>query len=90
LLKVESDGVTKLEHLKAASRRIEVPELKYNDPDDEIKYILEHFYELKHSKGEKIRYLELKAYSEILALNLQPFEVELIMTIDRIFENSVH
>lgn len=89
-MRVEADGATKLEHLKQVAKRVAVPELDYPEPDESVDYILEHFYQLKKAKGEKISFTELRCYSELLALNLQPFEVKLIMDIDRIFENSVY
>ncbi len=84
------DGATKLEHLKQVSSRVTVPELDYDEPDDEAQYLLSHFYSVKSSAGVKIAYTELKHYSELMALNLKPFECEVIMGIDRIFEASIH
>lgn len=76
--------------MKAASKRVHVPELDFDEPDREIIYILDHFYEVKQAAGVKISYTELKNYSEIMAFNLQPFENELIMRIDGIFEASIN
>ncbi len=90
MLKVENDGATKLEHLESVAKRVHVPELEYPAPHQDSVYILNHFYQLKKSKGEKIDFTEISHYSELMALNLQPFEVSMIMDIDRIFENSVN
>lgn len=84
------DGATKLEHLQSVSARVRVPELEYDDPDEECEYLLNHFYSVKESRGVKISYTELKSFSEMLGLNLQPFETEVIMRIDKIFEVSVN
>ena len=84
------DGASRLEHLKTVSARVAVPELDYEEPDDESRYLLGHFYSVKSSAGVKIAYTELKNYSELMALNLQPFECEVIMGIDRIFEASIN
>jgi len=84
------DGATKLEHLRAVGARVKVPELDYPEPDDDAVYLLNHFYSLKQSAGVKIGFTEMKDYSRLMALNLQPFEVEIIMNIDRIFEASIH
>lgn len=89
-MKTGKDGTTKLEHLKAAAKRVKVPELDYPEPDESVEYLLDHFYQLKQCKGQKISYSELKCYSDMMALNLQPFEVELIMTIDRMFERLIY
>lgn len=83
------DGSTKLDNLRAASRRVHVPELNYPLPDSDAEYLLEHFYSLKARVGDRISYTEIKSYSELMALNLQPFEVEAITGVDRIFDRSI-
>ena len=84
------DGATKIEHLRAISGRVSVPELDYPEPHEDAIYLLNHFYSVKRSAGVKIEYTELKHYSDLLALDLQPFEVEVIIRIDNIFEVSVN
>ena len=84
------DGATKLEHLQAAAARVSVPELNYSEPDREAIYLLEHFYSIKPCAGVKITFTELRSYSEMMRLNLKPFEAEVIMRIDRIFEASIN
>lgn len=69
---------------------MKVPELDYPEPDDSIAYILNHFYALKQTAGERISYTELKHYSEIMAYHLAAWECDLIIQIDRIFEVSLN
>ena len=83
------DGSTKLDNLRAASKRVAVPELNYPEPHDDAIYLLDHFYILKSGVGDRISYTEIKSYSEMMAINLQPFEVEIITGIDRIFDRSI-
>lgn len=83
------DGSTKLEHLRAVAARVSVPELDYPEPHEDAIYLLDHFYSLKTGAGARISYTEIKSYSEMMAINLQPFEVEIITGIDRIFDRSI-
>jgi len=87
---VGEDGATRLEHLKAVSHKVKVPELDYEEPNEDAVYLLEYFYSVKQAKGKKISYTELNNFSSMLDLSLSPFEVDIIMMIDRIFEGSVH
>lgn len=90
MLKREKDGATRLEHLQAVSGRVEVPELKYPEPDDSITYVLNHFYHVKQAQGVKISYTELRNYSELMSYQLSSWECELIMRIDTIYERCLH
>ena len=67
-----------------------MPELDYPEPDPDVVYMLDWFYEVKQAKGQRISYTELNNYSSMLDLSMQPEEVKVVMMIDRIFEASVH
>jgi hypothetical protein len=67
-----------------------VPELDYPEPDSDVVYMLDWFYDVKQAKGQRISYTELNNYSSMLDLSMQPEEVKVVMMIDRIFEASVH
>jgi hypothetical protein len=76
--------------LRAVSNRVNVPELEYPPPPDDVVYLLNWFYDVKQAKGQRISYTELNNYSSMLDLSIQPEEVRAVMMIDRIFEASVH
>ncbi len=52
--------------------------------------MLDWFYDVKQAKGSRISYTELSNYSSMLGLSMKPEEVKIVMTIDKIFEASVH
>ena len=79
-----------MEHLRAVSNRVPVPELDYPEPPDDVVYMLDWFYDVKQAKGNRISYTELSNYSSMLGLSMKPEEVKIVMTIDKIFEASVH
>ncbi len=65
-------------------------ELDIQDPDISIGYLLEHFFEIKKTAGEKITYNELECYNRVMNIDLRSWEAKAIMKIDSIFESSVH
>jgi len=78
----------KLHHLQAVQKMTgkTPPELDFVQPVDDVCYLLDYFYSIKTEKGKKITYTELKAFSELNHINLDSFEVNNIIMIDRIFE----
>lgn len=65
-------------------------ELNYTEPVDDVCYLLNHFYTIKKSYGQRITYSELSAYNDLMACRFESWEVACIMTIDTIFEGSVN
>lgn len=61
-------------------------ELEYEEPLEEVCYLLEHFYKIKKQKGIKITFMEIKAYSELMFCDFEAWEIEAIMNIDYEFE----
>jgi hypothetical protein len=82
--------VSQLTHLKAASRRVVVPELDYPEPDESIAYITDYFYRLRESCKGKISFLELQAFSQLMRLDLCAWECDMIMQLDSILESSLN
>lgn len=83
------DGSTKLENLRAVAKRVAVPELEYPQPDDGAVYLLNHFWKLKKTVGDKLSYTELTNYCSLMSITFKPFEIDVLMNIDRIFERSI-
>jgi len=66
---------------------IELVKLEELKPDPTILYILDSFYDLK--TGEKITYSEIKAYCDLMQIDLEPEEIEAILKIERIYNSSL-
>jgi len=65
-------------------------ELQFEDPDPSINYLLNHFWKMKRSSFGPISFTELKNYAEMMACDFEANEVEVIMSIDRIFESKAN
>jgi hypothetical protein len=83
---------TKLEHLQSVQQNIKkpLPELQFPVVDHSMLFLLDYFDRIKKVRGENITYNELKAFQELNCIDLQAWQVEVIMMIDSIFEGSVH
>jgi len=83
---------TKLEHLQAVEKmtKRKPAELDFPEVESTVAYLLEHFYTIKKTRGEKITYNELQCFMNVMSLQLASWECEVIMTIDSIFEGCVH
>lgn len=81
---------TKLQHLQSVEKMSgKTPEaLQIDEPDESIAYVLDIFYQLKRSKGQKITFSEIQAYCSMMACKLVSWEIEVIMKIDDLFETS--
>lgn len=66
------------------------PELDFDQPVDDIAYLLGHFNRVKRQRGEPISYTELQAYCTMTATTLAAWEVDAIMQVDAIFERSLN
>lgn len=65
-------------------------ELILPELDVTVVHLLDCFYDVKTAAGEKITYNELKSYQQLMCVHLSAWQVEVIMTIDSIFEGAVH
>ena len=62
--------------------KIKPKKLEFNDPDEDIIYMLDYYYRLKRTCEGKITYTELKCFQELMLIDLCAWQCEAIMQID--------
>ncbi len=64
-------------------------ELEFPEYDATVSHILDYFWRIKAGQGQLITYQEIKAFSELLNIDLRSWQIETIIKIDRVFESAV-
>lgn len=85
LLKANKNGGTDKDHKEALIKMGAIPDDRKVIPKD-AEYLLNLFYRLR--KGRPIEFQEVAAFCDLMAVKLMPWEIDSIMTIDSILENS--
>lgn len=85
--KKDSKGVTHAQHLKAFKNMgAPIPEIELIPVPEELNYL--KTYWLQCLRGQVITYRELHSFSEMMQIDLQPWESSTIMQIDNIYWKS--